>query len=465
MRTLREVCFFFLFCVSLYAQTGFSLQTVASLSNQATSFAVLPDGRILVCERLTGNVREIVGGSLTSWAWWNTGYTYTPTNESGLLGIAVDPQFVSNGYVYVCYTDAPNSLTKIVRLTESGGVGTSPTTIHSRSMTATVHQSGPLVFGPDGYLYARTGDSNSGQSQTWSDPRGKILRMDTSGSAPSGNPTSGVVTWASGLRNGYGLAFHPTQGWLYDTENGFAGGDEVNLITAGSNYGWPTGEGYLSTSGLTDPIHFWPLSGGAWVPTGCAVVAPETVRWSNYVGDLFVAQWSGTVHRFVIDDNGAIVSGPTSWWTHRPTFALSNGPDGNLWVLCEDNFGFAWTVNRYRDTAVSLPGANVGPVSGPSIGGSVTVGLSTSVSNGYMLCWCSINTYSPPISSPYGPIEVPSDYLFAGAFADGNKNVFHVLTIPNNPSLVGTPINVQGMDYDLVTGAGTVTNKATHLLR
>ncbi len=450
---------------SLRSQT-YSYQPVVTTSAQCTSFAVLPDGRVLLCERLTGNVRVAVGGVVQSTPWWSVGYTATPLQESGLLSIAVDPQFITNHRVYVCLTDPPTGLVQIIRLEEVGGVGANAVAIHARTMTGNVHHSGPLAFGHDGRLYAQTGDENAGQSQTWNDPRGKILRLNTDGTAPIGNPVPGVHTWAQGLRNGYGLCFHPTLGFLYQTENGYAGGDELNVITAGADYGWPQVEGPAGNPAWTNPTIWWPLP-PAFVPTGVAVLTPETRRWSAYGGHLFVAQWSGQVHRVAMDDSGLPTAAPALWWTHGPTFALRDGPDGNLWVLSTTNFGFNWEVGRYVETGgnITLPGAHIGPVSGPSIGGSVTVGLSTQNAGQFMLAWCSTNTYSPPVPSPWGAIEVPADYMFAGAVADARGNVFHALAIPNDPALAGTLIHTQGMDYDPVTGAGTVTNRATHKLR
>jgi hypothetical protein len=456
---MKHLIAFLLLLLTLPAQQpGWTYQTVVpGLTAQATSFAPLPDGRALICERQTGLVRVAIGGVVQATPWYSVGYSAPlPVQEYGLLGIAVAPTFASDGRVFICYTNQAQTACLIDELAEVSGAGVWQLTRVSRAFNGT-HNSGPLAFGGDGYLYAQTGDTNAFPvpSPVWADPRGKILRI---GPAPG----DGWAAFSAGHRNGYGLCVDPEYGWIFATENGQAGPDEINRIVSGGNYGWPTYEGTVSVAGYTDPILDLP----GFVPTGCALASRESVRRTAGNGDLFITGWSGPVRRLVLNANGTAVVSNSLWWT--PTsglqvYALANGPDGNLWVL--QGAGWAgYEIGRYVDTTATWPGIHIAPVSGPSIGGSVTVGL-TALTGELMLSWVSMGTYSPPVGSPWGPIYVPADQMLPAAVMDARGNAYHLIAIPADASLLGQTIHAQGMTYDPSTGAGTATIMASHALR
>lgn len=205
-------------------------------------------------------------------------------SECGLLGIAIDPNFASNGYVYVYATqpvEGDDSVGKpnVIRFTDVDGVGTDPTVIvGDLPLTNPVvcgHVGGNLHFGPDGYLYLSLGNNERVEEAVASDlgsPLGKILRLNKQdGSAAPGNPFANSPgadprIYAYGLRNPWDFAFHPTTGEIYAPDNGPGNCDELNLIRAGSDYGVPGSlplentESCLGLGGV-DPIHLFTRRG------------------------------------------------------------------------------------------------------------------------------------------------------------------------------------------------------------
>jgi glucose/arabinose dehydrogenase len=248
--------------VNVGAQTvpaGFQYEPVVAGGLQhACAMAFAPDGRLFVCERLTGNVRVVENGQLLPQVWHSVGYTQAPTGESGLLGIAIDPGFLWNRFVYIYYTDPSLTENRIARLVDQNGVGAQATIVTPAGVLAThqllVHNGGRMVFGHDGRLHVSTGDIESAYAQDLSRWEGKILRFDVPGlTIPASNPIAGSPIYAWGLRNTYGLTVHP-EGWMYGTENGYLVGDELNRIVAGGNYGWPQYEGANMPGGFQAPL-------------------------------------------------------------------------------------------------------------------------------------------------------------------------------------------------------------------
>lgn len=213
------------------------------------ALAFAPDGRVFFAERLSGNIRIIKNGAVLPTPF----YTLTNTDgsgERGLLGLALDPAFPSSPWVYAyqTYHDIANATTynRIVRIQASGDTGLSISVILRLPPLsgATNHNGGVTAFGPDGKLYAVVGENaNPGFSQNHMTPMGKVLRMNSDGSAPPDNPFFANLSWDNliftyGHRNMFGIAFHPATQRVYVTENGPSCNDEINLLRAGANYGW-----------------------------------------------------------------------------------------------------------------------------------------------------------------------------------------------------------------------------------
>lgn len=245
----------------------------------------IDENHILITER-PGNLRMIVGGKLLKEPVKNTPKVLH-AGQGGLLDVAVDPEYHNNGWVYLAYshemdTDGAGSrnpaMTRIVRgkikdnsWTEQEVIfeappGTYRTTRH--------HYGCRIVFDPEGYLYFSIGDRGARhQAQELDKPNGKIHRINKDGSIPESNPFVNnkdalPSIFAFGTRNAQGLAVHPETGEVWETEHGPMGGDEINLIEKGKNYGWPVisyGKNYNGTiiteltrkEGMEQPILYW----------------------------------------------------------------------------------------------------------------------------------------------------------------------------------------------------------------
>ena len=215
------------------------VETVAEGLEIPWDLAFAPDGRILITER-PGRIRVFKDGVLLPEPYATLDVAHV--SEAGLMGIALDPDFLENGYLYVCYTyrNGGEMFNRIARLTDAHNQGTDHQPILDGIPGASRHDGCRIRFGPDGYLYATTGDATEPDlAQDLASLAGKVLRLVADGSVPLDNPfpNSYVYTW--GHRNPQGLDWHPETGDLFITEHGPSRDDEVNLLEPGKNYGWP----------------------------------------------------------------------------------------------------------------------------------------------------------------------------------------------------------------------------------
>lgn len=183
--------------------------------------------------------------------------------EGGLMGLALHPDFSSNGFLYLSYTYRLRSslANKVVRYRLGNGVLSEKKTIISYLPGSAVHNGCRLRFGPDRKLYVTAGDAAERDlAQDASSLGGKILRLNDDGSVPKDNPDRSSAIFAMGVRNPQGIDWHPTAGLLFETEHGPSGfdgpggGDEVNIIEAGQNYGWPVIHHRQEKSGYKSPL-------------------------------------------------------------------------------------------------------------------------------------------------------------------------------------------------------------------
>lgn len=221
-----------------------------------------PDGRIFITER-PGSVRILKDGRLLPEPLITL--DVAAVGEGGLLGLALDPDFSQNHFVYVAYTyrGADQQLwNRLVRLREDA----SGRAVLDRVLVDGVrgnanHNGGRVKFGPDGKLYWTMGEAWTRElAQDLASLNGKILRVNPDGTVPYDNPFPGSLVYSYGNRNSQGLAWHPGTGCLYATEHGPSGEwkgvaqDEVNLIRSGANYGWPVIAGDEKRQGMVSPI-------------------------------------------------------------------------------------------------------------------------------------------------------------------------------------------------------------------
>jgi glucose/arabinose dehydrogenase len=236
---------------------------------------LLADGTLLVGSRDTGKITRVDPGKKTSTAVGTVpGVTHTQGGENGLLGLAVSADFGTDHLLYAYFsTESDNRIARMVfDPTRSPGdqIG-APDTILRGIPTGSIHNGGRIAFGPDGMLYAGTGETGQrGLAQDMSSLGGKILRMTPDGQVPKDNPVSGSLVYSPGHRNVQGLAWD-AQGRLWASEFGQDTWDELNLIEPGKNYGWPVVEGIAHRAGYVDPVAQWHTDQAS--PSGIAYAA------------------------------------------------------------------------------------------------------------------------------------------------------------------------------------------------
>lgn len=235
--------------------------TIATL---IAGMASAPDGRIFFTEKNTGDIRVLQNDRVLQ-APFATIRDVFPTIMYGLLGIAVDPEFETNHFLYTYYTTLDNqtgqAFNRLVRFTDVNGYGTNETVLFDRIPAFNgMHTGGALGFGPDGKLYLTVGDGYLGApAQNTSSLLGKTLRINKDGSIPSDNPFPNSAVYSYGHRNDYGIAFDNKTGVGISTENGENTYDQINLVIKGANYGWPNlrpqdTNPELSNSSIVKPI-------------------------------------------------------------------------------------------------------------------------------------------------------------------------------------------------------------------
>src|SRR5688572_3828434 len=228
--------------------SGFTDTLIAGSLNRPTAMAFAPDGRLFVCEQ-GGTLRVIKNNALLSTPF--VSLTVSSTGERGLLGVAFDPDFSTNRFVYVYYTaSTPTIHNRVSRFTASGDValaGSETILLDLETLSATNHNGGAIHFGPDRKLYVGVGENAVGaNAQSMNNRLGKMLRINADGSIPTDNPffttASGAnrAIWALGLRNPFTFAFQPLSGALFINDVGQSSWEEINLGAAGASYGWPT---------------------------------------------------------------------------------------------------------------------------------------------------------------------------------------------------------------------------------
>jgi len=281
--------------------TGFTETQISGLSGP-TAMDFAPDGRLFVCLQ-GGQLRVIKNGALLTTPFATI--SVDSTGERGLLGVAFDPNFASNNFVYVYYTVSTSPRhNRVSRFTAQGDVAAAGSEVVLFELdnlsSATNHNGGAIHFGPDGKLYVGVGENaNGANSQTLANLLGKILRINSDGSIPSDNPFNATATgnnraiWSLGLRNPFTFAFHPATGRLFINDVGQSTWEEINDGIAGSNYGWPTTEGATSNPAFRSPLFSY--GHGSTATTGCAIAGgtfynPTTVNFpASYVGQYFFA--------------------------------------------------------------------------------------------------------------------------------------------------------------------------------
>jgi len=325
----------------------FRVETVASGLEVPWGFAWLPNGDMLFTER-RGRVRIIAGGKLQTDPVFNVP-DVEPSGESGLMDITLHPNFASNNFVYLAYAyNKDGKRDRVVRYKYASGTFTEPKTIIEDIPAAQFHAGMRCRFGPDGKLYISDGDSTKWElAQQMDSLAGKILRLNDDGTIPQDNPFVGKQgvrpeIWAYGVRNPQGLAWQPGTGSLFETEHGPSGfegkgqgGDEVNIIEKGKNYGWPVIHHQMTQAGMESPLlEYSPACAPASAMFYNGSVFPE------FKGNFFFGCLAGTrIIRVVLDGRRVVSQENLFEKTYGRIREMEQGPDGYIYFSTSNRDG------------------------------------------------------------------------------------------------------------------------------
>jgi glucose/arabinose dehydrogenase len=363
-----------------HATAPYKVTTLTDALHAPWALAFLPDGQILITERLPGAMRllgknDVLSESLPGLA--------SLSSDFGLLDVVVDPDFVTNHRIFFTFFDYADKIignTNVARAQLDGGRLTHVDVIFRSSpsrpnnatdLSAATKTGGRIAIAPDGNLFVLIGDRDNAGAQPWDvaqkldNSLGKVIRITPEGKPAPGNPfnnTPGALPeiWAIGQRSQEGLAFDPATGHLWETEHGPRGGDELNRIEKGKNYGWPVithgvdysgapvGSGLTAKQGMEQPVYYWdPVIAPSGLAFYTGSLFPE---WKN---SLFVGGLRGMlVDRLTMKDDKIVAEEALLSDLHTRIRDVRVGPDGAVYVLTDSGHGII--TNDTRPTSKLL---------------------------------------------------------------------------------------------------------------
>ncbi len=310
--------------------TNSGIQVLADNLEVPWAIDVAEDGRIFFTER-AGRIRVVENGTLLKEP---AAYINVEQNgESGLLGLALHPNFTENHllYIYHTYSNGTSVFNKVLMLTEKDNKIIESRVIIDGIPAAAGNDGGRIKFGPDGKLYIATGDARQPElAQNAGSLAGKILRLNPDGTIPEDSPFEGSPVYSYGHRNIQGLAWNPTTGELYASEHGAEGNDEINIIKPGVNYGWPVED--CNAKRFEKPVVCF---NPAIAPAGIAIPGSDRLGYKN---DILLAALKGKQLRLIelpSDSERNILTG------YGRIRDVVEAPDGTLYVTTSNRDGRA----------------------------------------------------------------------------------------------------------------------------
>jgi len=328
------------------SQTPFRVETVIANLEVPWSIVWAPDGRMFFTER-PGRIRVFEKGQLKAVPLFVVP-DVEPSGESGLMSIALHPQFETNHFLYVSYAyKESGQQVRVVRYRETSSGLTERKMIIEKLPAAQFHAGCRLSFGPDGKLYITTGDATERSlAQRLDSLAGKTLRLNDDGTVPADNPFVGQANarpeiWTFGHRNAQGIAWQPGTNLMFQTEHGPSGfdgpggGDEVNIVERGKNYGWPLIHHRQTKEGLESPLlEYTP----ACAPASAAFYRATT--FPQFRNNLFFGCLRGErIVRVVLDGRRVVIQEDLLTGKYGRIREVAEGPDGAIYFSTSNRDG------------------------------------------------------------------------------------------------------------------------------
>jgi glucose/arabinose dehydrogenase len=441
--------------------------TVATGLTRPTAMFWDNSARLWITEQ-GGTLRVIHKGELLPTPF--VSLTVDATTERGLLGIAFDPSFGQNHYVYVYYTvPGTPAHNRVSRFTANGEVavpGSEQVIFDLEPLgTAVTHNGGAIHFGRDGKLYIAVGDNEQhALARLLTSEFGKILRINPDGTIPTDNPFYAQATgnnraiWALGFRNPYTFAFQPGSSRMFINDVGAHKWEEINDGIAGSNYGWPDSEGYTTNPAFRSPIYAYAHGLNDTPP--CAIVGgtfynPKNASFpAQYVGGYFFSDFCAGWIKILDPRNGNAISDFAT--TPSNVVDLQVGPDGSLYYLARNSrivrrisyLGQPTLAQSQPTTGIASGGASV-KLRGTYLAGATSVTFNGKPAPFTVVLDTWVRTSVPPgattgkiaVTTPAGTAMTPNDFTVTQTVTGFSP--------PNGPA--GTPVTISGQGFASVT--------------
>ena len=434
---------------------GFNQVLVAAGISGATTLTQAPDGRFFVAQQ-NGVLFVVKNGVKLSKPFISLNVSIN--GERGLLGVALDPAFASNQYIYLCYSLPDGSFNRVSRFTASGDTvvpGSEVTVMELDSLIANYHGGGHLDFGPDGKLYISAGENGrTYKAQQLDTYLGKILRINSDGSVPSDNPFPGPGkrdrVWAYGLRNPFTFSFQRGTGRMFLNDVGDVTWEEINeATTGGKNFGWALAEGNSNNPAFTNP--FFTYQHGTTVDKGCAITGgtffnPVSTNYPpEYNDKYFYIDYCGNWINMVSLTNPPVWS---NFATNIANYSVGmlTGLDGNLYFVSRNNEA----LYKITYTAVPTPLVLTDPLSQIiSVNHPVSFSVTSSGATPFTYQWRKGTT---PINGATNmTYTIPSvafsdsgnyNVVVTNSFGSTTSNNAHLTVIANQPPVasIDTPL-------------------------
>jgi len=320
------------------SQFPFKIEVIAENLYVPWAIDISDEGNLYFTER-SGTIRVIKDGKLNPQPLITLSAPFVNQGEGGLMGIALDPNFSQNRYIYVMYSYAEGNqiFNRVVRLVEKENMAYIDRVLLDKIPGGQIHNGGRIKIGPDQNLYITTGDSGiSALAQDPTSKAGKILRIQLNGGIPEDNPIINSPIYSLGHRNPQGLAWN-SKNVLYESEHGQSAHDEINIIHPGANYGWPLVQGDEESTEVTVQKPLIHSGEDTWAPSGIAFV-----NQGPWQGKLLVANLRGQQLLVIsLNDKGTAVKNVEFWLKNEfgRLREVIQSKDGSIYIATSNRDG------------------------------------------------------------------------------------------------------------------------------